>query len=137
MALDDYILWKTHDMLDASNCDADIPQSSDSILWLCAENEDAGRTSGPKIGQIAENEGRPIARYESTHNNIAARNLKPDAPMGNRSISHIATGAPGMLTCNRTYGVETVLLGLMSGARGVVLGRRRSECSAPPRHRRK
>ena len=104
----------------------------DDYLWLTAENADAGQRNGSKIGNLAETSNRPITRYESTHNDVTAKRLKPEEFKGLRTVTHLAVGAPTMLTCNKMYGVETVLLGLMNGARGEVMGFRHSAESAPP-----
>ena len=64
-------------------------------MWLCAENADAGRRNGAKVGALAETQGGPIIRYESMRNNIAAKRLKTDEFNGVRTLTHLAHG--GML----------------------------------------
>ena len=122
MALADYNIWKSHDVLDPENCDPDAIQRSDNYLFLCAENAYAGRRNGVKVGNRAETEGFPIIRYESTRNNIAAKKLKPDVFFGLLTVTRIGKQEPVMLTCNRLYGVEKFLLGITNGARGEVIG---------------
>ena len=50
------------------------------------------------------------------------------------TFAHVASGSPVMLIATKMYGVDTVLLGLMGGALGVVVGGRRAAGSAPPDH---
>ena len=132
MTIEDYNLWRIHDILAPDRCDTDILRMSGEFLWLCAENADAGSMNGRKLGLLAEKVGIPIIRYESLHSDDGDRRLKPEEFNGLRTVAHVALGAPVMLISNKMYGVDTALLGLTNGARGVVGGARRAAASAPP-----
>ena len=132
MTLADYNLWKTRDIADTADCDEDIARRAVGFLRLCAENADAGARNGRKLGKLAINDADPIARYDSMRSSESAKSLKPDEFRRCRTVTRLALGAPVMLTGNKIYGVETALLGLVNGARGAVVGPRRSPGSAPP-----
>ena len=132
MNVEDHNLWRSHDILDPERCVADILRMSGEFLWLCAENADAGSMYGRKLGLLAEKAGDPIFRYEAIRSDDGAKRLKPDEFKGLRTVTHVALGAPVMLISNKMYGVDTALLGLTNGARGVVGGARRAAASAPP-----
>ena len=130
MTLEDYNIWKSHDILGPGNCDPDVLQRADNYRWLCAENADDGQRNVAKVRNLAETQGFPITRYDSTHINISAKRLKPGEFKGLRTVTRLAREAPVMPTRNKIYAVETVLLVLTNGARWEVMGSRHSE--VPP-----
>ena len=132
MTLEDYKLWQSHDIPDPENCDPCALERADKYLWLCAENADAGRRNGDKVGNLAETQGFPIIRYESTHGNIAAEKLRPGEFKRLRTVTHLAKEALVILTCNKMRGVETALLGLTNGDRCEVTGPRHSSGPVHP-----
>ena len=101
------------------------------MLWVCAENADAGEMNGRKLGILEEKAGVPIIWYESIHIDDGDRRLKPGEFNGVRTVAHVALGAPAILIANKMYGVDTVILGLMNAAaRGGVFGARRAAGSS-------
>ena len=59
----DYKLWKAHDILGPTNCDADIRSRAVGFLWFCGENDEDGARNRRKLGRLQKME---IFRTPST-----------------------------------------------------------------------
>ena len=115
MTCADRDLWKSRDIY-TKGCDPDLVRRAGGFLWLCAENADCGQRNGGKLGEHAAASGVPIFRDVSLHIDEVAKRQKPEEFTGIRTATHLAVGAPAMLTSNRIYGVDTVLIGLMNAS---------------------
>ena len=62
-----------------------------------------------------------VVRAEARHNDPRGLHKTADEFMQVRRALHLRVGARVLLTQNRSWGVPTVTLGLMNGARGVVV----------------
>ena len=94
MILEDYNLWQPRDIMGPANCEEDSPRRPGGFLWHCADIADAGARNGRNLRHLAQNYGRPIARYEFIHIIEAAKSLKPDGRRGLRAVTHLAEGRP-------------------------------------------
>ena len=125
---DDWKLWKSHEIQN------DAALRSDSLdddflvgaLHLTIENSVCGAINGEKLKKISLQEKRDVKlkvvlRCKATHNDDRGRH-KPASDFRNlRDSIHMALLAPVMLTQNQLYDVNTVSVGLMNGARGVIV----------------
>ena len=130
---DDYDLWQTHsiDGCDAKH-DAPWPGGENLLqqaLYLVADNTQAGRINGHRLASRAASLQEPssasslsvVVRCEAKHNNERGANRKASAFRNVRKALHLCVGARVFLCLNSIWGVQTVPLGLMNGARGVVV----------------
>ncbi len=135
---EDYELWKTHEV-DAL-CET-APGSASACSWeggeallqealvLVPENAAAGKINGKRLAARAPLHGAEppasatgvVVRIEARHNDPRGANRTADDFQQLRRALHLCVGAKVMLTMNRIWGVPTVPLGLMNGARGVVV----------------
>ena len=135
---EDYELWKTHelDVLQESG-----PGSASHCSWegsenllreavvLVPENAAAGKVNGKQLAARAPLHGTAgsssaagvVVRIEARHNNPRGKHKPADDFRQVRRALHLCVGARVMLTQNRIWGVPTVPLGLMNGARGVAV----------------
>ena len=135
---EDYDLWKTHeiDVIDES-----VPGSASPCSWeggesllrdavvLVPENAVSGKVNGKQLAAKAplHGEARPasaagvVVRIEARHNDPRGLHKTADDFRQLRRALHLCVGARVMLTQNRIWDVPTVSLGLMNGARGVVV----------------
>ena len=130
---DDYDLWQTHsiDECDAEH-DAPWPGGENLLrhaLYLVADNTQAGRINGHRLASRAPSLHEPssagslsvVVRCEARHNNERGSNKRASTFRNVRKALHLCVGARVVLCLNSIWGVQTVPLGLMNGARGVVV----------------
>ena len=130
---EDHDLWHEHsvDECDSSN---DAPWAGGEgllkdALYLVADNTQAGRINGERLASVAPSLQEPIpasslsivVRCEARHNNERGATRKADKFRNMRKALHLCVGARVSLILNSLWGVNTVPLGLMNGARGVVV----------------
>ena len=135
---EDYDLWKTHevDVLDESGPDSSSPcawEGGESLLRdalvLVPENAASGKVNGKQLAARAplHGEARPasaagvVVRIEARHSDPRGMSKTADDFRQLRRALHLCVGAKVMLTQNRIWDVPTVSLGLMNGARGVIV----------------
>ena len=130
---EDYALWKTHEVDDVSP-EAQCPWVGGEHLLreavlLVPENAPAGKINGNQLAARAPLHGEPgpassdhvVVRCEARHSHGRGETRKADEFRNVHKASHLCVGARVMLTQNRLWGVGTVPLGLMNGARVVVV----------------
>ena len=130
---EDYALWKTHEVDDVSP-EAQCPWPGGEHLLreavlLVPENASAGKINGSQLAARAPLHGEPgsassdhvVVRCEARHNHGRGETRKADEFRNVHKASHLCVGARVMLTQNQLWGVGTVPLSLMNGARGVVV----------------
>ena len=130
---EDYELWKQHEV--------DSIEPSSHITWpggegllkeglcLVTDNAQAGRINGQRLAAPAPRLHEPasgssssiVIRCEARHNNPKAENRRAEDFRNIRKAVHLRVGARVILTLNAIWDVQTVPLGLMNGARGVVV----------------
>ena len=101
---------------------------SEAVI-LVPENAAAGKTNGKQLAGRAPLHGAPgpasatgvVVRVEAGHNDARGLHKAADDFRQVRRALHLCVGARVMLTQNRIWNVPTVPLGLMNGARGVVV----------------
>ena len=129
----DYELWQSHSFngLDSAD-DAPWPGGAKLLqqaLYLVADNSQAGRINGNRLASRAPLLLAPssasalsvVVRCEAKHNNERGANRNAAAFKNMRKALHLCVGARVFLCLNSIWGVGTVPLGLMNGARGVVV----------------
>jgi len=134
ITLADYELWKTHQLetLEPQSNPALWPGAEgllDNALVLVTDNAQAGRLNGKRLSTGVPLLSAPsIARAEqivvrccSRHNQDRARHLDASEFRNLRTVTHLRVGARVILTTNRLWATDTVPLGLMNGARGIVV----------------
>ena len=141
ITLEDYALWKQHEIDDDENSHVGDAASSSGAtwsgagsllsegLWLVAENSQAGSINGQRLASTVPRLGQPtlgscssiVVRCEARHNNPRAENRKAADFRNIRKACHLRVGARVILTVNAIWDVQTVPLGLMNGARGIVV----------------
>ena len=130
---DDYELWQTHS-LDGCDAQHDAPWPGgenllQQALYLVADNTRAGGINGQRLASRAPLQQEPssdsslsvVVRCEARHNNERGANRKASAFRNVRKALHLCVGARVFLCLNSIWGVSTVPLGLMNGARGIVV----------------
>ena len=130
---DDYELWQSHS-IDGSHSTDDAPWPGgekllQQALYLVADNTQAGRINGNRLASRAPSLQAPssasalsvVVRCEAKHNNERGANRNAAAFRNMRKALHLCVGARVFLCLNSIWGVGTVPLGLMNGARGVVV----------------
>lgn len=93
------------------------------------DNAQAGRINGQRLASTIPFKSEPglgssssvVVRCESIHNNPRAVNRRASDFRNLRKACHLRVGARVMLSLNTIWNVQTVPLGLMNGARGVVV----------------
>jgi hypothetical protein len=141
ITLEDYALWKQHEIdydddshsgEASSSCGEPWSGAGNLLsegLWLVAENSQAGGINGHRLAATVPRLGQPslgscssvVVRCEARHNNPRAENRKASDFRNIRKACHLRVGARVILTVNAIWEVQTVPLGLMNGARGVVV----------------
>ena len=141
ITLEDYALWKQHEIdydddshsgEASSSCGEPWSGAGNLLsegLWLVAENSQAGGINGHRLASTVPRLGQPslgscssvVVRCEARHNNPRAENRKASDFRNIRKACHLRVGARVILTVNAIWEVQTVPLGLMNGARGVVV----------------
>jgi len=131
VTLDDYKLWQEH-ALSSPDARPDWDGGEDLTsrgLMLVAENEVAGRVNGNELRRRAPALCEPVpalspkvvVRCDSVHNDVRAARRPADQFRQIRPATYLFPGARVMLSMNYMWGVSTVHLGLMNGARGVIV----------------
>ena len=98
-------------------------------LFLVADNTQASRINGNRLAQVspALQEANSVAsmsavvRCEARRNSEKGHNRKAASLRNIRKALHLCVGARVMLQLNAIWDVGTVPLGLMNGARGVIV----------------
>ena len=150
ISMEDYALWKTHelDTLDAASNPSPWTGAEgllDSALVLVTDNAQAGRVNGRRLstgvplltelrasapGSASAAQARVpsfasveqvIVRCCARHNHEKARHLDAREFRNLRTATHLRVAAKVILITNRLWSTDTVPLGLMNGARGVVV----------------
>ena len=133
ISLDDYNLWKTHE-LDNVDPDAACPWAGsgpllEEALFLVPENMPAGKVNGKRLAARSPLHSEPgpssstevVVRCEARHNKAGGDHRRAEDFRNVRQALHLCVGARVMFIQNRLWDVPTVPLGLMNGARGVVV----------------
>jgi len=133
ITVEDYNLWKTHEIESLEpSCTELWPEAAGLLseaLVLVTDNAQAGRINGGRLvsGVPLYSEPSPassqqvVVRCEARHNNPRGERPKADEFRNIRKALHLRIGARVILIANAIWGVNTVPLGLMNGARGVVV----------------
>ncbi len=133
ITVEDYNLWKTHEIESLEpSCTELWPEAAGLLseaLVLVTDNAQAGRINGDRLvsGLPLYSEPSPassrqvVVRCEARHNNPRGERPKADEFRNIRKALHLRIGARVILIANAIWGVNTVPLGLMNGARGVVV----------------
>jgi hypothetical protein len=123
---DDWALWKTHELPDDDSAPETLhPDVLSKALHLTVENSVCGSINGAKLKAVSvqnkqDKKLNVILKCKATHNDDRAR-TKPASDFRNlRDVVHLCLLAPVMLIQNNIFGVNTVSLGLMNGARGAL-----------------
>jgi len=122
---DDWKLWKSHDIEGTPSTQNSWPDDFLShALQLTVENSICGSINGEKLQQVSSVQKQDpklnvILKCKAVHNDERGRYRAAAAFRNLKDTVHLALLAPVMLTQNTLYGVNTVSLGLMNGARGV------------------
>ena len=122
---DDWKLWKSHDIdEDASNIDQFSESFRAQALQLTVENSICGAINGEKLQEVnnvkqLDRKLNVVLKCRAVHNDDRGRHRAAASFRNLKDTLHLALLAPVMLTQNTIYGVNTVSLGLMNGARGV------------------
>ena len=150
ITVEDHKLWKTHE-LDTLELEANSllwPGADgllDAALVLVTDNAQAGRLNGKRLiagvpllseaklwapGSTRAKESavpsfasteQIIVRCCARQNQDKGRHLDAKEFRNLRSVTHLRVGARVILTTNRLWSADTVPLGLMNGARGIVV----------------
>ena len=94
-----------------------------------ADNAQAGRINGQRLAATPPSNEEPtlgssssiVVRCEARHNNPRAENRRASDFRNVRKAVHLRIGARVILSVNSIWNVQTVPIGLMNGARGVVV----------------
>ena len=150
ISVEDYDLWKTHelDTLDPDRSSLLWPGAEgllDEALVLVTDNAQAGRINGKRLTSgvplLSEKSAKApgnassmgsavltnahaeqiVVRCSARHNKDKARHLDAKDFRNLRTTTHLRVGARVILTTNRLWSVDTVPLGLMNGARGIIV----------------
>ena len=133
LTLEDYSLWKTHELEDVDpTTTCPWPGSGrllEEALFLVPENMPAGRVNGQRLAARSPLHSEPgaasstgvVVRCEARHNKPGGDHRRAEDFKHVRQALHLCVGARVMLTQNRLWNVPTVPSGLMNGARGVVV----------------
>jgi len=133
ITIEDYALWKTHEVDDVSP-EAACPWPGGEHLLreavlLVPKNAPAGKINGNQLAARAPLHGEPgpassghvAVRCEARHSHGRGETRKAEEFRNVHKATHLCVGARVMLSQNRLWDVGTVPLGLMNGARGVVV----------------
>ena len=133
ITVEDYHLWKSHEIESLKpSCTKLWPEAEGLLseaLVLVTDNAQAGRINGGRLasGVPLYSEGSPassqqvVVRCEARHNDPRGERPKADEFRNIRKALHLRIGARVILITNSIWDVNTVPLGLMNGARGVVV----------------
>ena len=136
ITLEDYMLWKSHEIESLEpDDDSSEPLWQDAenllrdALVLVTDNAQAGRINGRRLAAGVPLLSAPspadvssiVVRCEASHNDGRGERFKADEFRNVRKAVHLRVGARVILITNNIWGVNTVPLGLMNGARGVVV----------------
>jgi len=116
---EDHAMWSSHDLNGFTPGWQASPAVLQSALNLVVENEACGTINGQKLAAMADCAAR--VRIEAHHNDVRAATKVADEFRSIRSLTHLCVGAPVMLTQNQLWDRQVVPLGLMNGARGIVV----------------
>ena len=133
ITLEDYELWQQHQILSINPTDAVPWEGGEGLLQNCltlvADNRQAGGINGKRLAAAAPLAQAPgsvtatqtIVRCEARHSHPKGEFRKADEFRNVRKALHLRVGARVMLCLNNLWDVPVVPLGLMNGARGIVV----------------
>ena len=122
---DDWKLWKSHDIgVTSSTINSWSDDFLSHALQLTVENSICGSINGEKLQEVSSVQKQDpklnvVLKCEAVHHDDRGRYKSAASFRNFKDTIHLALLAPVMLTQNTLYGVNTVSLGLMNGARGV------------------
>ena len=140
ITLEDYELWKEHE-LDSIDPTLTAPwEGGEKLLsnglTLVATNKQAGTVNGARLAAAAPflssrmslaargqlSAAQIVVRCEARHTHPHQGELRKSEEFRNmRKALHLRVGAKVILCLNSLWGVSTVPLGLMNGARGIIV----------------
>jgi hypothetical protein len=120
---EDHALWSSH----AVNADG-IPltpwknshQLTQKALHLALENAVCGRINGQRLREHSRTQPA-VVKMVSEHSDNSAAAQSSEEFRQLKQYTHLCVGAPVMLTQNVLWDTSVVPLGLMNGARGIVV----------------
>ena len=132
---DDYELWKTHEVvsIDASTSACHWEGAETLLatgLTLVLDNRQAGTINGKRLAATAPPSHavpdrvaatQTVVRCEARHSHSKGDLRKSDEFRNVRKALHLRVGAKVSLCLNQVWDTPTVPLGLMNGARGIVV----------------
>jgi len=132
---EDYELWKTHELasIDASTSACGWEGAETLLttgLTLVLDNKQAGKINGKRLAATAPpSQAVPdrvaatqtVVRCEARHSHSKGDLRKSDEFRNVRKALHLRVGAKVSLCLNQVWDTPTVPLGLMNGARGIVV----------------
>ena len=135
ITVEDYELWKSHELESLQPQASDPwPEATELLnegLVLVTDNAQAGKINGRRLAENIPSSMEPapepssassiVVRCEARHNDPRGERPKADEFMNIPKAMHIRVGAKVILITNTIWNVNTVPLGLMNGARGVIV----------------
>ena len=132
ITVEDHQLWKTHEIdtqeLSSKELWPEAGNLLEEALVLVTDNAQAGRINGrrlvkgvPLYSEPGPSVSQVVVRCEARHNDPRGELPKADEFRNVRKAMHLCIGARVILITNAIWDVNTVPLGLMNGARGVVV----------------
>ena len=128
---EDHLLWQQHVLVSPET--EPTWEGGEGLqktaLVLVAQNAIAGRVNGQRLKERTRRleESVPasatgiVVRCDAMHNDVRAERRPADQYRSIRKAVHLCAGAPVMLLQNMIWDTPVVQLGLMNGARGVVV----------------
>ena len=134
ITVEDHKLWQEHE-IDSLEDPSVVSWPGgegllDVALCLVADNAQAGRINGMRLAAAAPflnepssggSDGNIVVRLEARHNNAKGEARRAEDFRNMRKATHLRVGARVILTLSSIWDVGTVPLGLMNGARGIVV----------------
>ena len=140
ITLEDYELWKEHELDSIDPAQSAPWEGGEKLLatglTLVATNKQAGTVNGCRLASAAPilnprmplaaldslSAGQVVVRCEARHTHPHKGELRKSEEFRNvRKALHLRVGAKVILCVNFLWDVSTVPLGLMNGARGVIV----------------
>jgi len=134
ISLDDYKLWQEHEIQSLDDPSGVAWSGGDGLLdtalCLVADNAQAGQINDMRLAVGSPFLNQPssggssehvVVRLEARRNNVKGEARRAEDFRNMRKATHLRVGARVILPLNAIWDVQTVPLGLMNGARGVVV----------------